>query len=218
MPIDFDTWFSETVALAAAKHAGRCYQVCALVLPAMPFGPTPEHKGFGSGYVNLPHSVHEECVYFALVSLAEQGFSAIVVWRGCGEHRLQGAVDRFNAKCRSQCTAYLPSLPYRDIWLRVGDLAVPCGHADSFATSIDMYHRPQAVRLDRIPSPNSGVVDWNNPHLDFTNYSETGVIGDATKASTELGRTFWNEVVSTTAALFRDVAFNCTPPRGFRIR
>lgn len=162
--------------------------------------------------MNLPYSVHEECVYFTLVSLAEQGFSAIVVWRGCGEHRLQGAVNRFNAKIRSQCTAYLPSLPYRDIWLRVAEPAVPCGHADSFATSIAMYQRPEAVRLDKIPPRNSGNVDWDNPHLDFTNYSESGVIGDATQASAELGRRLWNEVILTTAAIFRDVAFNCAPP------
>ncbi len=211
LSIDFDTWFAETVALAAAKHVTSVHQVRALVLPAMPFGPTPEHKGFGSGYVNLPHSVHEECVYFTLVSLAEQGFSTIVVWRGCGEHRLQGAVERFNAKFRSQCVAYLPSLPYRDIWLRVADPAVPCGHADSFATSIALYRRPEAVRLDRIPPPNSGKVNWGDPYLDFTEYSESGVIGDATQASTELGRTLWNEVILTMAAMFRDVAVNCAP-------
>jgi creatinine amidohydrolase/Fe(II)-dependent formamide hydrolase-like protein len=51
LPIDFDTWFAETVALAAAKHAACFHQVRALVLPPMPFGPTPEHKGYGSGYV-----------------------------------------------------------------------------------------------------------------------------------------------------------------------
>ena len=91
LPVDFDTWFAEAVSLEAARYAARCHDVRALVLPAMPFGPTPEHRGFGSGYVNIPHSVHEECVYFALESLAEQGFDAIVVWRGCGEHRLEEA-------------------------------------------------------------------------------------------------------------------------------
>ena len=44
LPIDFDTSFAETVALAAVKHAARFHHVRALVLPAMPFGPTPEHK------------------------------------------------------------------------------------------------------------------------------------------------------------------------------
>ena len=34
LPIDFDTWFAETVALAAAKYTARFHQVRALVLPA----------------------------------------------------------------------------------------------------------------------------------------------------------------------------------------
>ena len=80
LAVDFDTWFAETVTLEAAEYMTRCYDVRALVLPAMPFGPTPEHRGFGSGYVNIPHSVHEQCVYFVLESLAEQGFDTIVVW------------------------------------------------------------------------------------------------------------------------------------------
>ena len=204
LSVDFDTWFAESVALEAARHAARLYDVRALVLPAMPFGPTPEHRGFGSGYVNIPHSVHEECVYFILESLAEQGFSTIVVWRGCGEHRLQEAVDRFNEKFRPRCVACLPTLPYHDIWCRVADPSVPGGHADSFTTSIALHRRPETVRLDRIPSTRSREVDWDDPHLDFTKYSETGVIGDASKASAELGRRLWNEVIATVAVILRD--------------
>ena len=48
------------------------------------------------------------------------------------------------------------------------------------------------------------VVNWDDPHLDFTQYSDTGVIGDATRASAELGRRLWDEVISTTAVIFRD--------------
>ena len=186
-------------------HRSFSSSACFGTAGKIPFGPTPEHKGYGSGYVNILHSVHEEYVYFVLVSLAEQGFRTIVIWRGCGEHQLHGAVDRFNARFRSQRVAYLPSTPYHDIWLRVGDPAVPCGHADRFATSIALYRRPEAVRRDEIPPPNSGNVDWADPHLDFTKYSQTGVIGDATQASAELGRMLWNEVISITAAIFRDV-------------
>ena len=204
LPVDFDTWFAEAVSLEAAQHAARCHDVRALVLPAMPFGPTPEHRGFGSGYVNIPHSVHEECVYFVLESLAEQGFDTIVVWRGCGEHRLEEAVDRFNAKFRPSCVAHLPPLPYHDVWCRVADPSVLGGHADSFTTSIALHRRPDTVRLDRIPSTSSREVDWNDPHLDFTKYSDTGVIGDATQASAELGCRLWQEVIATTAAIFRD--------------
>ena len=41
LPVDFDTWLAEAVALEAARHTARCHGIRALVLPAMPFGPTP---------------------------------------------------------------------------------------------------------------------------------------------------------------------------------
>ncbi len=91
--VDFDTWFAEAVALEAAPYAARAYGAKVLVLPAMPFGPTPEHRGLGSGYVHIPHPLREECVYHVLESLAEQGFRDIVVWRGCGFQRCAGIVD-----------------------------------------------------------------------------------------------------------------------------
>ena len=102
------------------------------------------------------------------------------------------------------CKACLPSLPYHDIWCRVADPGVPGGHADSFTTSIAMFQRPATVRLEYIPSSGSREVNWDDPHLDFTEYSDTGVIGDATRASAELGRRLWHEVVSSAATTFRD--------------
>ena len=209
LPVDFDTWFSEAVALEAAQYAVRAYGIQALVLPAMPFGPTPEHRGFGSGYVNIPHPLHEECAYHVLESLAEQGFRSIVVWRGCGEHRLQEAVDRFNAKFNPGCMACLPSLPYNEIRRRVADPTVPGGHADSFTTSIALYKCPATVRVESIPLSRSREVDWNDPELDFTKYSDNGVIGDASKASAELGRRLWQEVITTVARLLRDGLAEC---------
>ena len=204
LPVDFDTWFAEAVALEAAQNAARVYGVQALVLPATPFGPTPEHRGFGSGYVNIPHPLHEECAYHVLKSLVEQGFRSIVVWRGCGEHRLQKAVDRFNAKFNPGCNARCPALPYHDIWRRVADPEVPGGHADSFTTSIALHKRPGTVRLECIPASRSREVNWNDPELDFTKYSDTGVIGDASKSSAELGRRLWQEVISTASMIIRD--------------
>ena len=96
------------------------------------------------------------------------------------------------------------ALPYHDIWCRVADPSVRGGHADSFTTSIALYKRPATVRLESIPSSRSREVDWNDPELDFTKYSDTGVIGDATKASAGLGRKLWHEVISAASTIFRD--------------
>jgi hypothetical protein len=115
LPVDFDTWFAETIMLAAAKHAAEHYDVRALVLPALPFGPTPEHRNFGSGYIDVPLAVHNALVHAILVSLARQGFQRIVVWRGCGGHDLRDVVNQFNVEYAGQAQVVLPVPPYHQI-------------------------------------------------------------------------------------------------------
>ncbi len=178
----------------------------ALVLPALPFGPTPEHRGFGSGYVDLPAELHELVIGAVLRSLADQGFGRIVVWRGCGQHDLTGTVERFNEEYAGRCRACVPDFPHHDIWCRVADPSVAGGHADSYTTSILMHLRPDAVRADRIPPPDGVPDDWDDPALDFTAISSSGVVGDATHASAELGERLWAEVVNVVATVLREAA------------
>ena len=206
LPVDFDTWFVEQVSMAASEKAAGDLGVRSLVLPTMPFGPTFEHRNYGSGYIDIPRDLHESLVHAVLVSLAEQGFQHIVVWRGCGGHDLRATIERFNKETRGEATAYLPGLPYHDIWCRIGDPSVPGGHADSFATSLALYLRPESVRVDKIVNPRHDEVDWNDPDIDFAHYSSTGVIGDPTHASAKLGQELWSAVVEEVAVILKDIA------------
>jgi creatinine amidohydrolase len=43
LSVDFDTWFAETLMTAGSDAATERHGVSSLVLPALPFGPTPEH-------------------------------------------------------------------------------------------------------------------------------------------------------------------------------
>jgi creatinine amidohydrolase len=206
LPVDFDTWFAEKVCLAASEKAARDSGVRSLVLPAMPFGPTPEHKNYGSGYIDIPKDLHEALYFSVLTSLAEQGFQRIVVWRGCGQHDFVNTIARFNDEYSGKSKAYLPDLPYHDIWMRIGDPDNPGGHADSFTTSIMLYLRPELVHRDKIINPNHSKVDWRDPNLDFSRYSTTGVIGDPTAASAELGKKLWEAIITEVARIFKGVA------------
>jgi creatinine amidohydrolase len=205
LPVDFDTWFAEQVCVAASEKAENDFGMCSLVLPVMPFGPTPEHRNYGSGYIDLPKDLHEALVFAILKSLSEQGFRRIIVWRGCGQHDFFDTVARFNKEYKGKAKAYLPDLPYHDIWMRIGDPDNPGGHADSFTTSIVLYHRPELVRLDKIINPHHSDVDWKDPNLDFSRYSATGVIGDPTKASIELGKKLWEAVVEEVGLIFKAI-------------
>ena len=42
-----------------------------LVLPTLPFGPTREHRGFATGYIDIPRDLHEAMVGHVLASLAD---------------------------------------------------------------------------------------------------------------------------------------------------
>jgi creatinine amidohydrolase len=182
------------------------YGMRVLVLPSLPFGPTPEHRGFGSGYIDLPRALHEQVIEHVLASLADQGLRRIVVWRGCGGHDLRPAVTRFNQRYADRARAFLPELPYHAIWYRIGDPTLPTGHADAFATSLALHLRPALVRHELIASSPQSPVDWNDLQLDFTHYSASGVIGDPTPASAELGAKLWRAVIDEVARTLRDLA------------
>jgi creatinine amidohydrolase len=183
---------------AAAERARHRYGVHALVLPALPFGPTPEHRNYGAGYIDIPVEIHHALIWAILTSLADQGFERILLWRGCGGHDLGDLVTRFNAAGRALVS--LPDHPFHAIWCRIGNPSVAVGHADSFTTSICLYLRPDDVRMERIVDPGPQSVDWDDENLDFAQYSATGVIGDPTHASAELGKELWLATVEAAAS------------------
>jgi creatinine amidohydrolase len=206
LPVDFDTWFAETLMVAAAEKAAQEHAIQALVLPAMPYGPTPEHRQFGSGFVDVPLLLHHALTEAILHSLLAQGFQRMVLWQGCGGHHLGEVVEHFNQTYQGQAQVFLPPHPFHEIWCRLADPFVPGGHADSFTTSISLYLRPESVRQDQIWDPHSVAVDWDDPQLDFARYSSTGVIGDPTHASAELGKRLWEATVEEAAETFKSVA------------
>ena len=205
LAVGFDSWFAQELLEAGADRV-QPDGIEVVVLPALPFGPTPEHRGFGAGYVDLEPSLHDAVVEAVLASLADQGFARILVWRGCGGHDLRDAVTRFNRDRSGAATAYLPGHPFHDIWCRLADPDVPGGHADSFTTSIARFRHPELVRPDLVPDAPSATPDWSDPALDFTRYSTTGVIGDARHASAELGARLWQACVDAVAEELRAIA------------
>lgn len=206
LPVDFDTWFSEAICLAAAARAAELYDVHMLVLSALPFGPTPEHRTLGYGFIDLPVELHHTILLAVLDSLADQGFKKMILWRGCGQHTLQPIAERFNQARSGQARAFYVPPPYYPIWMKIGNPQNPGGHADAFETSMALYMRPEAVRLDRIVNPHNEPLDWDTPYLDLSRYTRTGVIGDPTEASAELGARLWEAVVEEMARNFKQVA------------
>ncbi len=189
LPTDFDTWMIARLCEDIAERLQQEHGELVLVMPTLPFGPTPEHTGFGFGYVNLRQSTHEALVEDVLESLAAQGFGTLVVWRGCGQHDLKVVIDRFSASHQG-CAAYQPVIDHGAICDTAFGRQIPGGHADSFATSIRLYLNKEAVRMDKVRMSRLQPFDWGG-QLDFSAVSDTGVVGDPTQASAEAGATIW---------------------------
>ena len=206
LSVDFDSWFAETLMVAAAERVAQQDGVTGLVVPVLPFGPTPEHRTFGSGYIDLPRAVHHAILRAILDSLMQQGFHRLVLWRGCGGHRLDDGVTQFNAQARGRAHVFYPDWPYQASWCRVADPTIPAGHADSFTTALTLFLRPDHVRGDQIRNPHNAPVNWDDPQLDFAQYSPSGVIGDPTYATAEVGARLWHDLVAVTAQILCDIA------------
>ncbi len=201
LPTDFDTWMITRLCQDIAERLQQEHGELVLVMPTLPFGPTPEHTGFGFGYVNLRQSTHEAMVKDMLESLATQGFKTLVVWRGCGQHDLKVVIDRFNAS-HQDCVAYQPAIDYGSVSESAFGRQIAGGHADSFATSIRLHLDRDGVRLDKVRMPTLRPFEWSD-NLNFSAISDTGVIGDPTQASAEAGAKIWELCVREGVQLTR---------------
>ncbi|WP_342423054.1 creatininase family protein [Paenibacillus sp. FSL E2-0178] len=204
--VDFDIWLATELSIEAATMANLSYGVKSLVIPTIPFGPTPEHRNYGYGYIDIPQKVYEDVIYAVLVSLADQGFKQLVIMRGCGGHMLNQVAVKFNQDYAGKARVHLPHHPFHEVWCTHANPHIPGGHADSFTTSLGLYKHPECIREELIENPGSTEPDWDDPGLDFTRYSATGVIGDPTHASEELGRKLWKGSVETIAAELQKIA------------
>lgn len=204
LPVDFDTWFVGNLCNSASSLAAERFNIDSLVLPTMPFGPTPEHLGFGAGYINIPQDLHESVFREVLISLTEQGFKRIIIWQGCGQHQLAPMAISFIDGISESIDVFFPEMPYQRIWDDLVGPNVLGGHADGFATSISLYLRPDDVRKDKIRNPEYTMPDWSSPHLDFSKLTDTGSIGDLSVASAELGKQLWVSLVDECSQIIYD--------------
>lgn len=201
LPVDFDSWLAGKLCRAASTRAAESTQTDSLVLPALPFGPTPEHKGFGAGYIHLPHELHEKVYHQVLTSLTEQGFRRMILWQGCGQHQLTPMVESFLADQPAEVQIFIPEMPFQPIWDELVGPQILGGHAASFATSLCLYFRPEDVRKDLIINPTYSMPDWDADPLDLSQHTDTGTIGDLSASSADLGEELWRALVDEGAAI-----------------
>lgn len=203
LTVDFDVWFAQELMEEVSEQAFKKHGLKIVVAPTLPFGTAFEHVNYGYGYVDLPQNVFEDVLYHSLKSFALQGFKKLVIWRGCGGHNVQNLIQRFNMDFSTIAHVETLEHPFYDVWCSIMSPEINGGHADSFTTSITMFKHPEKVRTNLIENPFNEEPDWGSESLDFSKYSKSGVIGDPTHSSAELGSRLWHATVDQVVESFK---------------
>lgn len=211
LPLDVDI----VCPTGIARGAGGLVPERMLVLPTVSYGYTGHVMDF-PGTINQHYEHFIAHVLDITKSLAYHGFKKILLLNGHGSNmpNLDLVARRTNLETDAECilTAWWSLLTVDKGFLprwRESKFPGGCSHACELETSVYLHLDSDNVRHDQIKS---GVISFNEEESPFnwvdlfgagpapliswtSSYSETGVLGDAEKASAEKGRIAYEEAV-----------------------
>jgi len=212
LPIDTDAYDAFWLSLKAAEKAQ-----CAIVVPPLNYGVSLHHMDF-SGTVTLsPHTL-EQVAYEVVYSLTKHGFKKVLFENGHGGNTpaLEAAVQRIKADTNAfvviDTVSLIPDFIEKFIETPYD------AHAGEFETSTTLANRENFVVKERIKKPKIKLPDSKYTKIGLKEtgpkvswgfrtkeISETGVIGDPTKASKEKGETAWKLAIERLADLLAEL-------------
>lgn len=201
LPLDVDLFLSESVCLEVGRRAPDKV----LVLPPIAYGLNLHH-------IDFPGTIHiepETFIAFCLnitKSVAYHGFEKILLVNGHGSNAplidliARKTVLSTNSLCFA--TGYFHFLMDKFLEIRDSDVIA---HADEFETSLYLHLAPERVQMDQAVADN----DRRGRHVSsdstgeypvrFNDYwgrwTQSGVHGDATKATAEKGKQIFEAAV-----------------------
>ncbi|MCB0662696.1 MAG: creatininase family protein [Saprospiraceae bacterium] len=196
LPVDvdyFDAWYM------ALKVAGGCSFPKPFVLPPIPYGVSYHHSAF-KGTISVSNNALSALIYDIGMSLAHNGIKKIVILNGHGDNKptLTYAAQMINRDAKIFVCVDTGETSDIDLYNLIdthNDI-----HAGEIETSTTLAVRPELVQMEKAVD---ATLDFNNEYLDFTSdrgvswyvhtqrISETGVMGNAKKATAEKGKLMW---------------------------
>jgi creatinine amidohydrolase len=210
LPVDTDTHQVETLAVVGATKARDRFEVDALVLPALPYGPSSEHYGL-PGTISIPSDVYMAFVRSVLWSVIELSFRRVAIVRGCGGHWVvPGLLWDLKAdavRAGHDITLYL--LDASAGWNEIQQGRWPGsdgGHASVMETALALDSRPNLVRSEAHTAPK--VQNFIERHQEgeillFADVTSSGALGDAAPAIAGSSAGIWDEVTDQFAERLR---------------
>jgi creatinine amidohydrolase/Fe(II)-dependent formamide hydrolase-like protein len=210
LPLDTDAFDAAYLALRVAE---ACSDPKPLVLPGISYGVAYHHEGF-EGTVSITNDALAKLVYDIGMSASRNGIRklAIINAHGGNSPALNHAAQMINRDARVfVCvdTGETSDVDIYDLIETPNDV-----HAGEIETSTSLAVRPHLVQMDRAASE---VPEFSSHYLDFTSkrgvswyaytqrISNSGVMGDPTKASAEKGKKIWEIMIAHLVALVEDL-------------
>jgi creatinine amidohydrolase/Fe(II)-dependent formamide hydrolase-like protein len=200
LPLDVDAYDAERIA---KEVAAACSEPRPLVLPLVPYGVSYHHDEF-RGTVSVSNETLSRLVYEIGISVARNGINKLVIVNGHGGN---GPALHFAAQMINRDAHIFTCVDTGETSdAEIDALAETPNdvHAGEIETSTTLALRPHLVQMDKA---RSAVSSFSSPYLDFSSsrgvgwyaytdkLSETGILGDATKASKEKGERMWQVMV-----------------------
>ncbi len=208
--LDTDTYDAEYLAIEAAKRVTRPRPI---VLPAIPYGVAYHHMDF-PGTLAVSPDVLSRLVVDVGISAARHGITKLVIVNGHGGNvpALRYAAQIVNRDARIFTCVESGETSDHEVQRLIetpNDV-----HGGEYETSTSLATRPHLVREDRM---HRSVPRFSSKYLDFTaknsvewyartaRISESGVLGDPTRASREKGVKLWAIMIGHLVAFLEDL-------------
>ena len=196
LPLDIDAY---DAAWQCEQVARRCTAPRPLVLPAVPYGVSYHHDDF-PGTLSVSPEVLGTLVYEIGMAAARNGIRKLVIVNGHGGNgpALHYAAQLINRDARiftTVDTGETSDAEIAELLETEGD-----AHAGEYETSTALATRPHLVYMEHATPQ---LPRFQSPYLDFGSdtavewyvrtrrISDTGTLGDPTRASAEKGERIW---------------------------
>jgi len=201
LPVDID--YYDAVYLSN-KVAEACSDPKPFVLPPIPFGVSYHHDDF-KGTLSVTNNALSAFVYDIGMAVARNGIKKLIIINGHGDNAptLNYAAQMINRDAKIfVCvdTGETSDIDINRLNSTPNDI-----HAGEIETSTTLAVRPEMVQMDKAVNE---TMKFGSSFLDFDNdrsvswyvrtnkISESGVMGDATKATAAKGDKMWEVMIA----------------------
>jgi creatinine amidohydrolase/Fe(II)-dependent formamide hydrolase-like protein len=210
LPLDTDAFDADYLAKRVAE---ACSDPKPFVLPLIPYGVSYQHAEF-KGTIRVSNEALAGFVYDIGMSAARNGIKKLVIINGHGgnDPALNYAAQKINRDAHifvAVDTGETSDIDIERIAETTNDV-----HAGEIETSTSLAVRPHLVRMDRaarmVPRFSSRYLNFSSRrgiswHAYTKRISDTGVMGDPTKANAEKGEKMWRMMIAHLVALVEDL-------------